>query len=311
MFANDCVTVLYIVGQGRSGSTLLGRALGEMDGFFSGGELGLAWERSFRENQLCGCGAAFAKCNFWEGVVADAFGGTGKVDLERIFALRQRTARTRHIPFLLSGWLQLTPYRDALCEFTEILGRFYAAIKQQAGARIIVDSTKLPLYGLLLCNVPNLKIYAIHLVRNSQAVAYSWQRKRIRPEIQGKVEYMPRPSLYESAKAWNKSNSIALMLRWSASKYVLLRYEDFVANPEAAIERIFSKFCIKGDVGPIWNGNTFLFHKISHTVSGNPMRFRKGEVVVREDEEWRTKLSYKDKLLVRTLTAPLSKVLGY
>ena len=37
--------VLYILGWGRSGSTVLGNILGEVDGFFCAGELHYLWER--------------------------------------------------------------------------------------------------------------------------------------------------------------------------------------------------------------------------------------------------------------------------
>jgi len=48
--------VLYILGWGRSGSTVLGNILGEIDGFFSAGELHYLWERSLVEGRACGCG---------------------------------------------------------------------------------------------------------------------------------------------------------------------------------------------------------------------------------------------------------------
>ena len=36
---SERVKVLYIVGMGRSGSTILANSLGEVDGFFSAGEI--------------------------------------------------------------------------------------------------------------------------------------------------------------------------------------------------------------------------------------------------------------------------------
>ena len=39
------VRVLYIAGSGRSGSTILDRTLGQVDGFFSAGELCNLWGR--------------------------------------------------------------------------------------------------------------------------------------------------------------------------------------------------------------------------------------------------------------------------
>jgi len=51
--------IILIAGHSRSGSTLLDRLLGEMDGFVTVGELRCLWIRGLREDQLCGCGTAF------------------------------------------------------------------------------------------------------------------------------------------------------------------------------------------------------------------------------------------------------------
>ena len=64
-YDGNAVPVLFIACAGRSGSTLLDRVIGMQDDFFSAGELRFIWERSFGENQLCGCGAPFDECAFW------------------------------------------------------------------------------------------------------------------------------------------------------------------------------------------------------------------------------------------------------
>jgi len=62
-------TVLYIIGEGRSGSTLLDMLLGQVDGFESVGELRFVWSRGKRDNQRCGCGEDFNSCHHWNKVV--------------------------------------------------------------------------------------------------------------------------------------------------------------------------------------------------------------------------------------------------
>ena len=52
--------VLYIAGEGRSGSTILGNILSQIDGFFSVGEMHHIWDRGFIENWRCSCGATFS-----------------------------------------------------------------------------------------------------------------------------------------------------------------------------------------------------------------------------------------------------------
>ncbi|MGB3634443.1 MAG: hypothetical protein WA982_10425, partial [Rubrobacteraceae bacterium] len=70
---NGRTKVLYIVGLGRSGSTILSNSLGQIDGFFSAGEICYIWRQNFIENRLCGCGQPFDKCPVWTQVVKKAF----------------------------------------------------------------------------------------------------------------------------------------------------------------------------------------------------------------------------------------------
>src|ERR1700754_3896573 len=66
--------VLFIAGAGRSGRTLLDRVIGAQEGFLSLGEVQFIWQRSFAEDQLCGCGRPFHRCAFWAGVCEGAWG---------------------------------------------------------------------------------------------------------------------------------------------------------------------------------------------------------------------------------------------
>ena len=68
------VKVLYIAGSGRSGSTILDRILGQLDGFFSVGELCNLWDRGLLAHRKCGCGVPVDQCPTWTGILATGFG---------------------------------------------------------------------------------------------------------------------------------------------------------------------------------------------------------------------------------------------
>jgi len=97
--------IVFIGGYARTGSTLLDRLLGEIDGFASFGELRHVWRRCFIDNQLCGCGRPFRECPFWTAAVDEAFGGFGGVDPEAVDAARRAVDSFWNIPRIArAGW---------------------------------------------------------------------------------------------------------------------------------------------------------------------------------------------------------------
>src|SRR3954466_11303605 len=63
--------VLSIVGPGRSGTTILGNILGEVEGVTNAGELRWLWRRGLAERRPCGCGLPPAECPRWSVVLDD------------------------------------------------------------------------------------------------------------------------------------------------------------------------------------------------------------------------------------------------
>jgi hypothetical protein len=49
----------------------------------------------------------------------------------------------------------------------------------------------------------------------------------------------------------------------------------------------------------------------NHTVDGNPMRFLRGSVAVRRDEEWKANMAKRDRRTVTAMTFPLLMKYGY
>src|SRR5215472_10332799 len=88
-------TVIYIAGSGRSGSTLLERALGELPGVVNVGELMDLFRRTVAHGERCGCGQSFADCPFWAGVGKRAFDGWADDRIAAVHQLQARVARQR------------------------------------------------------------------------------------------------------------------------------------------------------------------------------------------------------------------------
>ncbi len=302
------VKILYIVGFPRSGSTLLDRLLATDGSLLSAGEVRRIWERGFIANELCGCGQPFASCPFWSRVADEAFGGPGGVDAEAmaesIASLDGRRARWIEV----AGRI-LPRSGSARNPLDEVLLALYRAILDVSGAPAIVDSSKDSTYGLLLSTIEGIEVEIIHLVRDSRAVAYSWQRRRRRPEIVDREEYMPVIRPAGAAAGWSARNVSAEALRRFSRRYVRLRYEDLVADPGAALPRVLGELThAHRGAGLGAPGRNLGLH---HTVSGNPMRLAKGPLKVTADVEWMSAMSARDSNAVTALSSPLLLRYGY
>jgi hypothetical protein len=306
---SDKIKVVYILGEGRSGTTLLDRLLGQIEGFVSTGEVSLIWKWGFAENLLCGCGQPFRDCPFWAGVVERCIGSVDQIQVNRMLDLKASLLRTRHLHRLLLP-RRRTQYGQELAAYGHVLGDLYQAIRDASGCRLIVDSSKNVLYGLVLNRLPNVDLHVVHLVRDSRAVAYSWQRKRVRPEVHNKDAFMDTFSPGSCARDWLIKNALIHILRPFYRHYTLLRYEDLVADPRGVLASLCTAV---GEPAPplAFLEHTNAYLEANHTVAGNPMRFSTGPVAIRQDVEWKKKMAKGSKLLVSALTLPLLLVYGY
>ena len=304
---HEKVKVLYIAGFGRSGSTILDNLLGGVDGFFSAGELCYMWDHDLRENGLCGCGHPLMGCEVWGEVLADD--DVAAIDAGEMARIEGGGVRTRHLPLaLLPRGRKMLDLR--LKRYAGNLDAVYRAIQRTTGARVIVDSSKNPMYGRVLGTVPSIDLYVVHLVRDPRAAAYSWLRKKMQPD-RGEFGYMDQHAPAKSSVLWTLWNGASGVF-WGRTpgRYLRLRYEDFVADPREALTRILEMVGEGGADLPFVSGRAVELG-VSHTVAGNPNRFKTGGIELRLDDEWKGKMRIRDRALVTLLTFPLLKRYGY
>jgi hypothetical protein len=281
--------ILFIVGSSRSGSTLLERLLNELPGVVSVGELMRVWQRGFVENQLCSCGQPFNDCAFW-GDVRRRLSADG-LDLDAAAAHRL----TRRI---YRGDLRSTADQ---APFLEHWRRLFAAIADASGARWLVDSSKNPIYAARLAALPGVDTRYLHLVRDPRAVAFSKMRRRVRPEIHWTRAYMATRSAWGSAGGWNATQRLAEAARaLIARPWQCVRYEDLAADPRRVLTSISDWLGL-----PAHAGDPLAFLRdgvaqvgVGHSVSGNPMRFTRGELRIAADQEWRHAMPWRSRLAV-------------
>lgn len=304
---ND-VDVLFIAGMGRSGSTLLSRLLGQVPGVCSVGELCYLWDQGLMNDRMCGCGRPFSQCPFWTDVGQHAFGGWDNVDAREAFMLRRGIERMRFVPALATR-VGNADFRSRLEAYSGLTSRVYAGIRAASDGALVVDSSKYPSSAYLAMRTPGIRLRLLHLIRTSQGVAYSWSKVVARPDRDGKT--LARFSPTRVAMDWDVYNSLVEMLALFGVPRLQLRYEDFVAEPETQLRRVLGFAGIPADVALSFLRSGEVDLRTTHTVAGNPMRFREGTERLVRDDVWRREMPSSARRVVTALTMPGLLRYGY
>ena len=302
-------TVLFIGGFGRSGSTLLEALLSQVEGTAALGEVEHLWERGVRDDEKCGCGSAFSQCPFWCEVGDRAFGGWGQVDLADVLSLKRQVVRQRHLGRTMRRHLRTTD-RRALAGYSAYHRRIYDAAGAMTGAKVVIDSSKFPPMAVALAHDRDLDLRVAHLVRDSRGVAYSWSKTVSRPETR-EGRPMPRYATAESTVQWMAHNLALGVLPRLGPPVTRIRYEDLVEDAGPTLQALWGRLGLPGEARLRMLGPDLVDLVPSHTVAGNPMRFRTGPTALRRDDEWRTRLHRRDRAVATLLSYPLLRRYGY
>jgi hypothetical protein len=193
------------------------------------------------------------------------------------------------------------------------LAGVYRAAQRISGADVLIDSSKYPPDAYLLWETlpPGIELHLVHLVRHPGAVVYSWQKRKLRPEIHWKQEYMPRYPWWKAAGAWILFNLLLERLgQRPGVSYSRVRYEDLTRSPGGTLRSIATMLDIDASELSFLSDDTAELGT-SHTVSGNPSRFRTGSITIRRDDEWERGLPAAQKRATALVTAPLRRKYGY
>lgn len=303
------VRVLYFAGSGRSGSTVMTNIIGQLPGCFAAGELRYLWQRGVGEDHRCGCGRPFSECPVWQAVMAQVRGDGAATDEAEIGRRLLQRLRIRQLPLILlrgAAGRRAVPFHADDVR----IARLYRALAATTGARTIVDSSKLPPYGLLVGQLPGVDLTIVHVVRDPRATAFSWLRKKeTRDRDDGAL--MQRHETWKSSLLWLVWNVVAALLWPTGTKGVCrVRYEDFVDSPEAVLTTVVREVGLDPADLPFVTPTSVRLQP-THSVAGNPNRHDSGVVQVRADNEWQQGMRWQDRLLVTVLTAPGIVRFGY
>jgi len=142
------------------------------------------------------------------------------------------------------------------------------------------------------------------------------KKKRIKPEVYWKTEYMDRVNPVSAAFIWNLTNILMQTLKKGRARYLFLRYEDLINSPELWLAKIVQFACDNRPEAAYKDENLINTDSTSnlateHTAGGNPNRYDGRAIALQVDDEWHQKMPKVQKTLVTTFTAPLLHKYGY
>jgi hypothetical protein len=305
------VDVAYVGGAGRSGSTVLALLLAQLPGFVAVGGVTNLWERGLQQNYLCGCGARFRSCEFWEQVGREAFGGWEEVDLNEILRLKSTVVRYRHWPSYLAPRVH-PGLSESAAEYCNYARRVYTGVARVSGANTIIDNSHDISPALLLGRTRGVRGHIIHLVRDSRGVVFSLAKYVARAEADSASAYMTRYAPGRASMEWVAANLPYHLIRSRSLRTLRVRYESLVTSPATELGRIVEFLGGKGADVPlsIYEADSIEIAP-NHMISGNPHRLDRKRIELRLDDEWRVAMKPADRMLTTILTLPLSISYGY
>lgn len=281
------IPVVYIVGRGRSGSTLLENLIGESNELFPVGEFRL-WHKCFNEKYTCGCGASNKNCKFW----SEVFSIYSEETIENY----------RNLFLSIMGYKKqfFLKKDDNQKELLIAIAELYRRIHEVSGGKVIVDASKNPYFGYLLSQIEEIDLKVLHIIRDPRAVTFSWIRQLERADREEHELYRQKMSTTKSAMLWNASNYLSESFKGKISREQVftLKYEEMTNDLETSLQKVFNH------IGMDFPGVPKIIRE-KHSISGNPSRLKSaGEIKIRKDQDWIKGLKTADYLLSSILTFP-------
>jgi hypothetical protein len=297
-------SVVYLLGAGHSGSTLLATLLGSHPRICTIGEVkapAIHDVSSYR----CSCGRIIGHCGFWRalselvgrhGVTLDVSNGT--TDIRRAeSAYVRRLSRPLHRGPLLErvrdlGLAMAPAWREHRRRFDVLSAAIASSVCQLTDTDVFVDSSKTGVQLKYLLRSPKLHVKVIRLVRDGRGVSNSYR----------KAENL---SMSEAAYVWRRSNeeAAAIVKQLDPNRWLDIRYENLCRDVTGTMRSIFEFIGVEPVAAVSYTTRE------QHVLGNDKMRMNIGEIHL--DEKWRKTLSDDDVRTFERVAGSLNRQLGY
>lgn len=264
-FKNKSITVIYISGDGHSGSTLLDILLGSQKNVFSCGELNNISREGLLQ-EFCSCGEQLGDCQLWSDIHKKWL-IKSSMTIDDYKVLKYRYERNKATLRLLFNCV--FPSKDfiAYCNSTKLL---FETISEVTNCETIIDSSKIPQRILVLKRIVALR--NIHLTRNFGGVLNSAKKSKDKDIKKGfETNIRPRRTS-KTIIDWVVKNALVELFTIGVNSKKV-SYNEFITNSKILLP--FNK-----DVGDY--ENTLFF--TPHMMAGNALRLQKNIRIFKKTE---------------------------
>ncbi len=291
-------TVVSILGgSGRSGSSLMGQALGTAPSAIYVGELLHLWVFGLQQGGTCSCGSLIRDCSFWSSVL-DKLRSDGH-DFQAIADEVGRLPSIKRIKL---------PRRigSRAPNLAAVIPALHSTIAETASVPTVVEASKYPAYISVMLEVGQLDT-AIKLVRDPRAVAFSWSQSKTFVHANGAEYSIATQPAWKASMSWILHEVHHAALARRSPNVILCLYEDLSRQPGTVLQHVADQI----GLGSLAVDGATLLAPSTHAVAGNPSSRRTGTIHIRTDERWATDMPSRQKLLATALTAPWLARYGY
>lgn len=272
--------IVFLIGTGHSASTLLDMMLSGHSEIRGVGEMHyLTRDPELLQKLVCSCGNVISKCKLWSEILSLPVDFNFRVERKKTnFLFNKPIFYTRN----MAGRREVD---NEDCLYNRLA--VYDRVLGIRGGHVILDSSKDLNEAELLCSNKRYKIIFIHLVRDGRGVVWSFMKKKI--------------TFWTALRHWVFTNLRAeIIKRRNGVKYINVKYERFVENPDKMIKKILSGIGLEYE--PVMLNYLSL---PQHQLTGNRMRFN-NNIQIKEDIEWKMRLPILNKLLFLLLAGWLN-----
>lgn len=283
--------LVYLMGAGRSGTTILATILGNCNGVTNLGELHQLPEHAAGEGN-CSCGRALNECPYWSQVDEVDAGALTSAEYRRQASELESHSRVHRY---------FSNPRRALA-YDEYVSANQSVFDQLGQQDILVDSAKFIGRALALASLPRLDCRFVYVVRDPRGVVSSFEKK-----VQTSRHWLSATTYYFLVNVTAEVVSRTLL----RGRVLKVRYEDILSDPHRVIERIaeWCGFSAAEVLSKLDEGQSL---DVGHIIGGNRIAKRP---TVKFDPELakagHSGLSGYKRLLSWILTLPLNLINGY